>query len=166
MKNNILLKAYTDKTRQKIMLTMMTNPGITITELAKKLGKRQPTITFHIKKLEEAGLCRVKYESGKKGISKKCYYSFKGFFKELEKGSGKKLTEEDYKKVDKFVNHPTTIKIILNKLGKVKKPVSTISMMGLSSPLVVPEIVKHTKKDKKYSKVFNDYMKVFAKVQL
>lgn len=56
-------KALADETRQEIMTHLCCN-WLSVNELVDKLSGRvnQPTVSHHLKKLEEAGLVRVREE--------------------------------------------------------------------------------------------------------
>lgn len=56
-------KALADETRQEIM-TLLCCRWLSVSEVVESLGGRvnQPTVSHHLKKLEEAGLVRVREE--------------------------------------------------------------------------------------------------------
>lgn len=49
-----------DPSRRKLYEFLMQAEDLTVTQLAKKLKLRQPTISYHLKKLEKDGLVKAK----------------------------------------------------------------------------------------------------------
>lgn len=54
------LKAIADPSRQAILVEAKKTPGISCNELVERLGLSQPTVSHHLKELEESGLTDIK----------------------------------------------------------------------------------------------------------
>ena len=57
---NRRLRAIADPSRQAILKEAKLTPGISCGELVERLGLSQPTVSHHLKELEESGLTDVK----------------------------------------------------------------------------------------------------------
>jgi ArsR family transcriptional regulator len=57
----VFAKALADETRQEIMQCLCC-VWLNVSEIEEKVGVNQPTISHHLKKLEEAGLVQVRQE--------------------------------------------------------------------------------------------------------
>lgn len=53
------LKALADPSRAAILLEAKKSPGISCGELVERLGLSQPTVSHHLKELEECGLADI-----------------------------------------------------------------------------------------------------------
>lgn len=54
------LKAIADPSRQAILMEAKKSPGISCGELVDRLGLSQPTVSHHLKELEETGLAEIR----------------------------------------------------------------------------------------------------------
>ena len=54
------IPSLADPSRRKLYKILIEEKGLTVTQLTKKLKLRQPTVSYHLKKLEEDGLVKAK----------------------------------------------------------------------------------------------------------
>lgn len=51
-----------DPSRRKLYEILLEESGLTVNQLAKKLKLRQPTVSYHLKKMAQEGLVKAKKE--------------------------------------------------------------------------------------------------------
>ncbi len=104
-----ILKALASKIRLDI-LDLLKDKKLNVSDIAKKLGIPQSTVSTNLKFLEEADLVRVEIASGKKGAQKLCFPHYEEIVFQLP--SMKRKPQENIIEVEMPVGLYTDFKVI------------------------------------------------------
>jgi hypothetical protein len=161
-----LEKSLKDR-RGEIFILLLKEPGLTITEIAKKINLPQPPITRYAHELKNNHFLVMKLDD--RGISKKCYPSYRGFFEEQAKSFGMDIPDEVYDSIDEVLLDPKIKPLWLKVSEKASEVKNAMSIIMASSVMILDpdfqiKIQDILKNDRKLQLAWNNGIIKYAEI--
>ena len=156
-------------TKGQIFYLLLREPGLNVTQLAEKIGIKQPSMTLALQILEKNKMVKIEFDDKGTGIKKRYTPSYRGFFEQQAKSFEIDIPDEVYDSIDEVLLDPKIKPLWLKVSEKASEVKNAMSIIMASSVMILDpdfqiKIQDILKKDRKLQLAWNNGIIKYAEI--